>query len=283
MSKRAKSDRDESAVSMYLKDINNIPLLSKEEEIKIAQSAAEGNKQARDRLVNSNLRFVISIAKKYQGLGLPLEDLINEGNIGLITAADRFDSNRGCRFISYAVWWIRQSIIQALCEKSRMIRLPQNRATELIRIEKAKKMISKPQSFDEEIAEIGKLLSMDEAHIRELICISREMLSLECPITPDNSISIGDMLVDSQYEAPDKSAENELLKIEIENLLTSLDRKEAFIISKHYGIGEKKTLTLRELGELLNLSKERIRQIEMKAINRLQNPKRKEKLDMYVA
>jgi RNA polymerase primary sigma factor len=144
-------------------------------------------------------------------------------------------------------------------------------------------MLYKPQSFDEEIAEIGQILAMDDEHIKELICISREMLSLESPITTDKTISLGDVLVDNNYEQPDQSAEQEFLKVEIKNLLTTLDQKEAFIISNHFGIGEKKSLTLKELGELLNLSKERIRQIEMKAINRLQNPKRKEKLDMYVA
>jgi RNA polymerase primary sigma factor len=267
---------------MYLREINQIPLLSREEERKIAREAAAGSKAAREKLVNSNLRFVVNIAKRYQGMGLPLEDLIGEGNLGLLAAADRFDVKKGYHFISYAVWWIRQSILSALCEKAKMIRLPTNRAAELIKIEKARKLLRSQLSSEEEIKEIAALLNMEKKHITDLLNISREMVSLENPVAKYKYSFLRDFIEDNRYAAPEKLAEQSFLKADIEKVLETLKKSEADIIRCHYGLG-RRPMSLKQIGALFNLSKERVRQIEEKAIFRLKNPMRNEKLRAYVA
>jgi RNA polymerase primary sigma factor len=269
-------------LAIYLKEINNIPLLNREEEDRIAHEAAEGNMAARERLVNANLRFVVNIAKKFQGLGLPLEDLISEGNVGLLNAVDRFDTEKGCHFISYAVWWIRQAIMSALCEKTRMIRLPSNRAAELVKIEKAKKIVKKQFTADGETAKIAEFLNMDEDHVCDLINISRDMLSLDNPVSNDRESLLRDFIEDDRYNAPEKDAEQILMETDIKNVLDTLDKDEADIIRCHYGLG-RYPMSLKEIGVKYNLSKERIRQIEAKALSRLQNPLRKKILQAYVA
>ena len=279
---KTKKDRSDNNLAIYLKEINCIPMLSREEEEIVAREAAEGDKAARDRLVNANLRFVVNIAKKYQGLGLPLEDLIGEGNIGLLNAIERFDVNKGCHFISYAVWWIRQSIMSAICEKARMIRLPSNRAAELAQIKKAGEMIKKQSSSEEELIEIADLLNMEKTHVTDLINISQEMISLDNPVSQGHDSLLKDYIEDSRYNSPDKDAEHSIMEAEIENVLDTLNKSEADIIRCHYGIG-RKPMSLKEIGAMYNLSKERIRQIEAKAISRLQNPKRNKKLQSFVA
>jgi len=273
----------ESNLSIYFSEINKIPMLTREEEEVTAREAARGNKAAREKLVNANLRFVISIAKKYQGLGLPLDDLVSEGNIGLLNAVDRFDVDKGYHFISYAVWWIRQSIMSALYEKSRMIRLPANRATELVKIEKARKIVKSNYSANEEIREIAELLAMDTDHVATLINISREILSLDNPVSDDGAILLKDSIEDNQYTAPEAFAEQKSMEIDIENVLSTLEDDEADIIRCHYGLGHRDPMSLKDIGVRYNLSKERIRQIEEKALSRLRNPKRKKKLQAYVA
>ena len=279
---KAKTRTNESNFSMYLREINQIPLLSREEERKIAREAAAGSKAAREKLVNSNLRFVVNIAKRYQGMGLPLEDLIGEGNMGLLAAADRFDVKKGYHFISYAVWWIRQSILSALCEKAKMIRLPTNRAAELIKIEKARKLLRSQLSSEEEIKEIAALLNMEKKHITDLLNISREMVSLENPVAKYKYSFLRDFIEDNRYAAPEKLAEQSFLKADIEKVLETLKKSEADIIRCHYGLG-RRPMSLKQIGALFNLSKERVRQIEEKAIFRLKNPMRNEKLRAYVA
>src|SRR5574344_1376106 len=189
---------DENILTMYLKDINKIPLLSREEETELALKAKNGDKAAKDKIVNANLRFVVNVAKKYQNHGLDLPDLISEGNIGLLTAIDRFDVSKGYHFISYAVWWIRQSILKAICEKSRSIRLPLNRANEMVQIEHARKSISGDKTEEQEFIEVGKMLNMEPAHVREMVNISREMVSLDAQIHSADSdrASVGDFVED---------------------------------------------------------------------------------------
>ena len=178
---------DESVLNMYLKEINKIPLLSREEENELALAAAKGDASAKEKIVRANLRFVVNVAKKYQNHGIDLVDLISEGNIGLLTAVERFDVSKGYHFISYAVWWIRQAVLKAICEKSRAIRLPLNRANELVQIEKARKMLSGNKSEEQEIEEIGEMLGMESAHVREMLCLSREMVSLDARVDSGDS------------------------------------------------------------------------------------------------
>jgi RNA polymerase primary sigma factor len=275
---------DENILSIYLKEINKIPLLSREEEDTIAREAVKGNKAAQDKLINANLRFVVNVAKKYQGQGLPLSDLISEGNIGLMSAIKRYDVEKGYHFISYAVWWIRQAILKAICEKSRMIRLPLNRANELVQIEKARKMVQDGHSAEAEVGEIAKMLDMGPAHVADIINISRELVSLESPVYTDKDSSIlGDFIEDQDYKAPDEYAMDSALYSDIESVLGTLNKKEADIIRFRYGLGKRAPMSLKEIGDHFNLTKERIRQIEQKALKRLQHPSRKRLLESYVA
>ncbi|MDR0589885.1 MAG: RNA polymerase sigma factor RpoD/SigA [Spirochaetaceae bacterium] len=278
------SGTDENILSLYLKEINRIPLLTREEEDTAAREAAKGNRPARDKLVNSNLRFVVNVAKKYQGQGLPLSDLISEGNIGLLNAIERYDVDKGYHFISYAVWWIRQAILKAICEKSRMIRLPLNRANELVQIEKARKLVQTDANLDAEITEVARLLDMDAGQVSDLINISRDLVSLENPIYTDKDSSIlGDFIEDENYASPDEHAVKVTLQSDIESVLKTLNKKEADIIRFRFGLGNSLPMSLKEIGDRFNLTKERIRQIEKKALKRLQHPSRQRFLECYVA
>ncbi len=275
----------DSTISMYLKEINKIPLLSYEEETELAKKAAAGDKVAKNKIVNANLRFVVNVAKKYQKKGLELEDLISEGNIGLLTAIDKFDVTKGYHFISYAVWWIRQSILKAICEKSRAIRLPQNRANELVQIEHARKTIKDNLSEEQEFAEIAAVLNMDVTHVRELVEISREMASLDSEISgKDNStITLGSMIEDTTNDQPEDLIINKEMQKDINNVLSTLKPAEAEVLKMRYGIGVEKPMSLKEVGDKFNLTKERIRQIEKHALVRMQHPTRTRRLECYVA
>lgn len=276
---------DENVLSMYLKEINKIPLLSREEEIDLAQKAANGNKAAKDKIVNANLRFVVNIAKKYQNHGIDLCDLINEGNIGLMTAVERFDVSKGYHFISYAVWWIRQSILKAICEKSRAIRLPLNRANELVQIEHAKKAVSGNKTEEQEITEIAGMLGMDKTHVREMLAISHELVSLDATIksSGDDSSTMGDFIEDYRYGNPDDQAIKTSMDKDIDDMLGTLKPNEAKVLRLRYGIGGGKPMSLKEVGDVCNLTKERIRQIEKHALVRMQHPSRSRRLEAYVA
>ncbi len=283
-SKHGSAARDENVLSMYLKEINRIPLLTREEEEDLARRARDGEKIAREKLANANLRFVVNIAKKYQNQGLPLSDLISEGNIGLLNAVERFDVDKGYHFISYAVWWIRQAILKAVCEKSRMIRLPLNRANELVQIEKARKLVPGGQGEEAEIAEIARMLNMDAGLVAELTSISRDLVSLDSPVYSDrDSSSLGDFLEDNAYSAPEDAALEGALKNDVAAALATLSEKEAQILSYRFGLGGEAPMSLKEIGDRFNLTKERIRQIEKKAIERLQQPSRRQLLESYVA
>jgi RNA polymerase primary sigma factor len=274
-----------SVLELYLKDINKVPLLTREEETSLAIEAAKGNKAAKNKIVNANLRFVVNIAKKYQNHGLDLTDLISEGNIGLLVAIDKFDVTKGYHFISYAVWWIRQSILKAICEKSRSIRLPLNRANELVRIEHARKSIVGNKTIEQELTEVAEMLNMDKDHVREMINISREMISLDAELsTPENDkTSVGDFIEDTQSEKPEDKVVNDSLKEEINNVLHTLKPNEENVLRLRFGLNGEKPMSLKEVGDVCNLTKERIRQIEKHAILRMQHVTRARRLESYVS
>ncbi|MBP3561286.1 MAG: RNA polymerase sigma factor RpoD/SigA [Treponema sp.] len=276
---------ESSVLELYLKDINKVPLLTREEETSLAIEAAKGNKAAKNKIVNANLRFVVNIAKKYQNHGLDLTDLISEGNIGLLVAIDKFDVTKGYHFISYAVWWIRQSILKAICEKSRSIRLPLNRANELVRIEHARKSIVGNKTIEQELTEVAQMLNMDKDHVREMINISREMISLDAELnTPENDkTSVGDFIEDTQSEKPEDKVVNDSLKEEINNVLHTLKPNEENVLRLRFGLNGEKPMSLKEVGDVCNLTKERIRQIEKHAILRMQHVTRARRLESYVS
>jgi len=278
------AESGENILGMYFNDMRRIPLLTREEEDKAARAAAQGDIAARNKLINSNLRFVITIAKKYQGMGIPLADLINEGNVGLINATEKFDVDRGYHFISYAVWWIRQSILKALYEKSRFIRLPVNQTSDLIHIARAKKMLAGNVSAENEVQEIAQMLNIKEHYIEDIMAISREVVSLEKMVTSDaGTLPLGNAVIDDRYEAPEQEAMKKSLEDDIAELLGTLSYKEAEIIRLHFGLGKQTPLSLQEIGERFNLTKERVRQIEQKALSRLKHLSRRVKLAPYVA
>ena len=276
---------DDEVLAMYLKEINTIPLLTREEEESLAVQAANGDKRAKDKIVRANLRFVVNVAKKYQNHGLDLVDLISEGNIGLLAAISHFDVTKGYHFISYAVWWIRQSILKAICEKSRAIRLPLNRANELVKIEHARKLVAGRKSEEQEIREIADMLNMDANHVREMLAISQDMLSLDSPVhaVDDGSADVGDMLEDKRYSAPDAVMISNAMRSDIEDAMSSLKPNEKRVLRLRYGFDGGKPLSLKEVGDICKLTKERIRQIEKHAIGRMQHPRRLRRLEAYIA
>jgi RNA polymerase primary sigma factor len=275
---------DDNILSIYLKEINKVPLLTREEEQNYARRAADGETVAKNKLIQANLRFVVNVAKKYQNQGLPLADLISEGNIGLMNAIERFDVSKGYHFISYAVWWIRQAILKAICEKSRMIRLPLNRANELVQIEKMRKELQSGSKGDPEIHEIAKALDMREEHVADLINISRDMVSLDTPIYDEKDSSIlSDFVEDKGQKAPEESVIDRSLQEDINTVLNTLSGKEADIIQYRFGLNGKRPMSLKEIGNRYKLTKERIRQIEKKALKRLQHPSRSHALRSYMA
>ena len=276
---------DDVILAMYLKEINKIPLLSRDEETELAQRAKAGDKIAKDKIVRANLRFVVNVAKKYQNRGLDLTDLISEGNIGLLTAIDRYDVSKGYHFISYAVWWIRQAILKAIYEKAKMIRLPLNRANELVQIEKARKTVGGSKSEEQEIREIAEMLNMDKTHVRDLLNIARDMISLDTAVNPgdSDSSSLGEFISDSLYDDPEEHAMQTSMKEDIDAVLDSLTEKEAEVLRCRFGLNGKESMSLKEVGDVFHLTKERIRQIEKKAIRRLKHPTRMSKLEAYVA
>ena len=277
--------RDENILAMYLKEINKVPMISHEEEVELAQKAQAGDKAAKDKLVNANLRFVVNVAKKYQNHGLDLSDLISEGNLGLLTAVDKFDVTKGYHFISYAVWWIRQSILKAICEKSRAIRLPLNRANELVQIEHARKVVGTKKTEQQEYEEIGAMLNMEPAHVRDMINISREMISLDAETNDSENghTKVADFFEDSAYDRPEEKAIEKSMHEDIDNVIDTLRPNEARVIRMRYGLNGAKPMSLKEVGEECDLTKERIRQIEKHAIVRLQHPTRARRLEAYVA
>ena len=278
--------KDLDVMKLHLNEINKIPLLSNEKEVELAKKAASGDK-ARDLLVSSNMRFVVNVAKKYQNRGLDLEDLISEGYVGLLEAVTRFDVDRGYHFISYAVWWIRQSILKAVYEKGRAIRLPMNRTNEILQIEKARKAVSGSSKKTEaqELDEIASMLGMTKYHVREMLDISRDTLSLDAPSSYDDSgkMTLGDSVASDTRSDPSENAMDSSLRDSIFEVLGTLDSKSAQVLRMRFGLDSGECMSLKQVGDHFNLTKERIRQIEKTAIMRIRNSSRKDKLVDYVA
>ena len=264
-------DDDKDVLSIYLKEINRIPMISHEEENELALKAKAGDKRAREKLINSNLRFVVTVAKKYQGQGLPLEDLINE-------------PEKGYHFISYAVWWIRQSILKAVCEKSRAVRLPLNRANELFQIQKIQKtLIHESGSSDVSVDDIAAESGLEPDLIRDLLAVSREMVSFDAPVASKGEISdskVGDFIEDDKM-GPEEEVMQASLKEDVETLLSTLTEKERDIIILRFGLHDTKPMSLKEIGDLYGLTKERIRQIEKRAIEKMKMPARYRLIESY--
>lgn len=275
----------DEVLGIYLKEINKIPLLNHDEETELAVKAKNGDKAARDKIVNANLRFVINVAKNYQNRGLDLCDLISEGNIGLLTAIEKFDVTKGYHFISYAVWWIRQTIMKAVCEKGRAIRLPMNRVNELVQIEKARKIVHGKGSEAEEIEAIAGMLGMERQHVREMLEINREMISLDAQVENKNGDSgtVGDFVKDEKYSDVVEKVIAESLQKDLDSVLGTLKPAEEKVLRMRYGLDGSKPMSLAQVGEKCNLTKERIRQIEKTAIGRMQHPVRARRLECYVA
>ncbi len=291
MTKRMLNDttslQDEKDVlSIYLKEINRVPLLDHDEEYQLALRAQKGDEKARERLISANLRFVVAVAKKFQGQGLPLEDLIDEGNIGLLIALDKFEPDKGYHFISYAVWWIRQSIMKAICEKSRAVRLPLNRANELFQIQKAQKsLMHSSGSADVSIEEIAQEAGLEPELVNELLSISRDTVSFDTPVTAGGESTtsrLGDFIEDEGF-GPEELAMQKCLKEDINTVLSTLSDKEREIIILRFGLNNNAPMSLKEIGEIFNLTKERIRQIEKRALERLKQPSRARILESYTA
>ncbi|MBQ3024162.1 MAG: RNA polymerase sigma factor RpoD/SigA [Spirochaetaceae bacterium] len=279
------SSTSDENLNIYFKQIDSVPLMSREEEFDLAMKAKQGDKIARDKILSANLRFVVSVAKKYQNRGVELIDLISEGNIGLLIAIDKFEPEKGYHFISYAVWWIRQTILKAIYEKGKMIRLPANKTNDLLQINKMRKTFENQLSEEEELVVIAEMLNMTPKYVHEMIMISREVYSLDSLIVTDktDTSTLADLLEDDTTVSPEDNAINQNMKSEIDNVLATLTEKEAEIIRYRFGLNGRKAMSLKEVGEVFNLTKERIRQIEKKAIKRLQHPTRAKKLEAFIA
>ncbi|MEN9795987.1 MAG: hypothetical protein RLZZ150_964 [Bacteroidota bacterium] len=279
------TNRESQSLDKYLQEIGRVDLLTGDDEIVLAQAIKRGGfegSMALERLVKANLRFVVSVAKQYQNQGLSLGDLINEGNLGLIKAAKRFDETRGFKFISYAVWWIRQSILQALAEQSRIVRLPLNRVGALNKI--GKKFSELEQQYEREptAAELAEQLEMSIAEISETIKISGRHLSVDAPFVQGEDNRLLDILPNDQQPPPDSELMRESLRVEVQQVLNTLSEREAEVIRLYFGLDDQQALTLEEIGEKFNLTRERVRQIKEKAIRRLRHASRSKTLRTYL-
>jgi RNA polymerase primary sigma factor len=275
------TNRETASLDKYLQEIGKVELITAQEEVELAQRIKAGDQRALEKLTKANLRFVVSVAKQYQNQGLTLGDLINEGNMGLIKAAKRFDETRGFKFISYAVWWIRQSILQALAEQSRIVRLPLNRVGALNKI--GKKFSELEQAFEREptASELAEQLDMSVAEISETIKISGRHLSVDAPFVQGEDNRLLDILPNDLQPPPDSELMRESLRVEVQQVLTTLSQREAEVIKLYFGL-EGVTLTLEEIGEKFNLTRERVRQIKEKAIRRLRHASRSNALRSYL-
>lgn len=276
------TNRESQSLDKYLQEIGKVDLLTADEEVVLAKRIREGDQLALEKLTKANLRFVVSVAKQYQNQGLSLGDLINEGNLGLIKAAQRFDETRGFKFISYAVWWIRQSILQALAEQSRIVRLPLNRVGSLNKISKTFSELE--QKFEREPSpeELAEVLEVTAGEVVDTMKISGRHVSMDAPFVQGEENSLLDVLENDGETKPDDGLMNDSLRKEVQRALSTLTQREADVITLYFGLNGEHTMTLEEIGEKFNLTRERVRQIKEKAIRRLRHTSRSKTLKPYL-
>lgn len=277
------TNRESKSLDKYLQDISKVDLITADEEVELAQRIREGDQIALDKLTKANLRFVVSVAKQYQNQGLTLPDLINEGNVGLVKAAKRFDETRGFKFISYAVWWIRQSILQALAEQSRVVRLPLNKIGVINKINKMYSHLEQVNERPPSAAEIAKELEMSESQVKVALKNSGRHLSMDAPFREgENESNLYDVISSGESPNPDDQLMRDSLSIEINRALDTLSQREADVIRLNYGIGNQPAMTLQEIGDTFDLSRERVRQIREKGIKRLKHQTKNKILKNYL-
>ena len=263
------TNREQGALDKYLADIAKEPMITPDEEVELAQKIKMGDQIALDRLVRANLRFVVSVAKQYQNQGLSLADLINEGNVGLIKAAQRFDETKGFKFISYAVWWIRQAILQAVAEQSRMVRLPLNQVGFLSRVKKTASSLEQLYQRKPTIKEIADELDMPEGKIEAILKINSKEVSMDAPVTNDDDLTFIDTVVPEDNYDADRDVESEFESAEIKRSLSVLSEKERQVIIYYFGLESNKSYTLEEIGYMMDMTRERVRQVKDKALKKL--------------
>ncbi len=276
------TNRESKSLDKYLHDISKIDLITAQEEVELAQRIREGDQVALEKLTNANLRFVVSVAKQYQNQGLKLLDLINEGNVGLVKAAKRFDETRGFKFISYAVWWIRQSILQALAEQSRVVRLPLNKIGSINKIKKTFSYLEQAHERPPSAEEIAKELDMTVTEVKQSLKNSGRHVSMDAPLKEGETSSLYDVMRAGESPKPDKDLMHQSLNMEINRALDTLSPREADVVRLYYGIGEQPSMTLEEIGSTFDLTRERVRQIREKAIRKLRHNSKSKILKTYL-
>lgn len=276
------TNRESKSLDKYLQDISKLPLITAEEEVELAQRIRKGDQLALDRLATANLRFVVSVAKQYQGQGLSLPDLINEGNAGLVKAAKRFDETRGFKFISYAVWWIRQAILQALAEQARVVRLPLNKIGSINKINKAYSFLEQSYQRPPSTEELAKELDMTINDVKLSIKNSGRHVSMDAPLKEGEDYSLYDVISHKESPRPDRNMMLNSLKVEIERALDTLSDKEGDMIRLYYGLGDERPLSLDEIAAMFDLSRERVRQIKEKGIRKLRHTSKSKILKTYL-
>jgi len=278
------TNRESQSLDRYLQEIGKVDLITADEEIRLAERIKKGDQMALEALTKANLRFVVSVAKQYQNKGLSLGDLINEGNIGLIKAAQKFDETRGFKFISYAVWWIKQSIMQAIADQSRMVRLPLNRVGALTKISKAAGHLEQDLERKATVEEIANELEMGIEDVAFALQHAGRHVSVDAPISPgdDGKNSLLDIMPNEQQQTPDSTLMDDSLRKEIQNSIATLSDKEQTVIRLYFGLDSGRSLTLEEIGEILSLTRERVRQIKEKALRRLRHASRSNNLKAYL-
>jgi len=278
------TNRETASLDKYLSEIGRVELISADEEVELAKKIKQGDQAALEKLTKENLRFVVSVSKQYQNQGLTLPDLINEGNLGLIKAAQRFDETRGFKFISYAVWWIRQSILQALAEQSRIVRLPLNKIGTINKINKTFAKLEQEFEREPTAGEISDLLEMTEQDVKESMRTTGRHVSMDAPLSTsdDGSGNLYDLMISSDSPSPEHELINDSLRREIERALTTLTSREAEVLRCFFGLDGKPAMTLEEIGEKFDLTRERVRQIKEKGIRRLKHTSRSKILKTYL-